>query len=325
MKFRSMSRPASIIATDLVKRYPGAKNNAVDGVNLEVSAGEMYGFLGPNGAGKSTSVQLFCSTLQPSSGQALVAGYDTVREAKIVRQKIGVVFQNASLDRNLTVEENLRFHAHLYGLTNTSLTYRSTSPAYRKRLTELLEVFELNDRSNELIKNLSGGLKRRVDIAKALLHLPEVLFLDEPTTGLDPFSRRAVWQYLAQLHKERGFTVFLTTQYLEEAEICSRISIIDKGKIQITDTPKQLKRSLGEEYLVLSSPHPQALEQELRQKKIAFEQLSHGEFSLGLKDKGAQQLLRSLETELDRFTMKEPTLDDVFLKVTGHTLEDHHE
>jgi ABC-2 type transport system ATP-binding protein len=179
-------------AEHLSKRYSGALVNAVDDLNLTIPQGEIFGFLGPNGAGKSTALQLFATTLTPSSGSVNVRGFDTVRQAQKVRENIGVVFQNTSLDLNLTVEENFRFHAVLYGLTHPALSFFSASTLYQKRAKEVLEVFGLMDQRNSLVKTLSGGLKRRVDIAKALLHVPKLLFLDEPTTGLDPQSRRAL-------------------------------------------------------------------------------------------------------------------------------------
>lgn len=316
-----MSHHLAISTKNLVKRYPQAQKNAVDGVDLAVETGEIYGFLGPNGAGKSTAVQIFATTLFPTSGTVRVAGYDPVHQAKEVRQRIGVVFQNASLDRNLSIEENLRFQAQLYGLTGLALSFSQTSKRYQQRVEEVLTLFGLWDRRNELVKTLSGGLKRRADIAKALLHTPEILFLDEPTTGLDPQSRRAVWQYLSKLQSEKNFTLFLTTQYLEEAEICNRISIIDQGKIQITNTPRALKHQLGEEQLLLTAEKPAQLEKELRTHGFSFELLPSGEHALALKDQGAQEVLQKITTPLVRFTMKEPSLDDVFLHVTGHTLE----
>jgi ABC-2 type transport system ATP-binding protein len=308
-------------AQHLIKRYPGAQVDAVNDLTLTIPQGEIFGFLGPNGAGKSTAVQLFATTLFPTSGSVSVAGYDTMKEAKNVRQSIGVVFQNTSLDLNLTVEENLRFHAVLHGLTHPALTFSQTSKKYQERALEILEVFGLSDRQNSIVKTLSGGLKRRVDIAKALLHIPELLFLDEPTTGLDPQSRRAVWQYLKTLHAKRHFTLFLTTQYLEEAEICDRIGIIDQGKIVVLDTPKALKASIGQQYLLLETEKPQVLLKELVKLKLKYERDESGAFFIPLQDHSSQDVLRKLQTPLSKILMKEPSLDDVFLHYTGKSIE----
>lgn len=307
-------------AQNLIKRYPGSQVNAVSDVSLTIPQGEIFGFLGPNGAGKSTAVQLFATTLFPTSGNVSVAGFDTVKEAKNVRQNIGVVFQNTSLDLNLTVEENLRFHAVLHGLTPPAITFSQTSKNYQKKVEEILGIFGLSDRRNAIVKTLSGGLKRRADIAKALLHVPKFLFLDEPTTGLDPQSRRAVWQYLTDLHAKRKFTLFLTTQYLEEAEICDRIGIIDQGKIVALDTPRALKSSIGQQYLLLETDHPMDLFSELKKLHITHEQDASGAFFIALKDRSSQDVLRKIQTPLSKILMKEPSLDDVFLHYTGKNI-----
>lgn len=311
----------SLQATHLTKRYPNASVDAVSQLNLTIDQGEIFGFLGPNGAGKSTAVQLFATTLFPTSGSVKIAGQDTVTQAENVRRNIGVVFQNPSLDLNLTVEENFRFHAVLHGLTHPALNFGGTSPQYQARVTELLEVFGLTDRKDAIIKTLSGGLKRRVDIAKALLHVPKILFLDEPTTGLDPESRRSVWEYLQKLQKLQKFTLFLTTQYLEEAEICQRIGIIHKGNIVALDSPKALKASLGKQYLVLDTKAPKKLAQELQSLSLGFRQDESGTFFVELQNANGQEILRKLQTPLSLFSTKEPSLDDVFFHYAGSSLE----
>lgn len=308
-------------AEHLIKRYPGAQVDAVSDLSLTILQGEIFGFLGPNGAGKSTAVQLFATTLFPTAGKVTVAGYDTMKESEQVRRNIGVVFQNTSLDLNLTVEENFRFHAVLHGLTPPALTFAGTSKTYQKRVDEILEIFGLSDRRSSIVKTLSGGLKRRADIAKALLHIPKLLFLDEPTTGLDPQSRRAVWEYLKTLHVKQKFTLFLTTQYLEEAEICNRIGIIDQGKIVALDSPKTLKASLGQQYLLLESVQPKALHNELSSLKLPYKQDTSGAFFIALQDHSSQDVLRKIKTPLSKILMKEPSLDDVFLHYTGKNIE----
>lgn len=310
----------SLVAKKLVKKYPKASVNAVDGIDLEVKKGEIYGFLGPNGAGKSTAIKMFVTTLFPTSGEIIVNGLNPQKQPDKVRERIGVVYQNPSLDENLTAEENLRSHAVLYNLTGFALTYGMTSAAYKKRLDEVLELIDLKDKKFNVVKTFSGGMRRRLDIAKALLHMPKVLFLDEPTTGLDPQSRKAVWEYLVTLQKKQEFTVFLTTQYLEEAEICNRISIIDKGKILVTDTPNNLKKKVGKELLYLMPEKSEQLEKELNQKKIKFKLDSMGEYVIELEKKNAQDLLKQIKSDLAEISIKKPSLDDVFILYTGRKI-----
>lgn len=310
----------SLVAKNLVKKYPKATVNAVDGVDLEVKKGEIYGFLGPNGAGKSTAIKMFVTTLFPTSGEILVDGLDPQKHPDKVRERIGVVYQNPSLDENLTAEENLRSHAVLYNLTGFALTYGMTSPQYKKRLDEVLDLIDLKDKKFNVVKTFSGGMRRRLDIAKALMHMPKVLFLDEPTTGLDPQSRKAVWEYLVALQKKQEFTVFLTTQYLEEAEICNRISIIDKGKILVTDTPNNLKKKVGKELLYLTPEKPEQLEKELTQKQIKFKLDAMGEYVIELEKKNAQELLKQIKSDLAEISIKKPSLDDVFILYTGRKI-----
>ena len=310
----------SLIVRDLVKRYKKATVNAVDGISLEVKEGEIYGFLGPNGAGKSTAIKMFVTTLFPTSGEILVDGTDPTKNPTDVRAKIGVVYQQPSLDENLTSEENLRSHAVLYNLTPFAMSYTGTSRRYKERLKAVLELVGLYDKKFDIVKTYSGGMKRRLDIAKALLHMPKVLFLDEPTTGLDPQSRRSVWEYLETLQKEHKFTVFLTTQYLEEAEICDRISIIDHGKILVTDTPENLKKSVGEELLYLKPANKGKLEQELKAKGMDFKVDEDGEYIIDLKHTRAQEVIKKIETELDEISIKRPSLDDVFIMYTGRKI-----
>jgi ABC-2 type transport system ATP-binding protein len=310
----------SLVARNLVKKYSKASVNAVDGINLEVKEGEIYGFLGPNGAGKSTAIKMFVTTLFPTEGEVEVLGANPQKNPNKVRQIIGVVYQNPSLDENLTAEENLRSHAVLYNLTGFSLTYNSTSAAYKKRLDEVLDLVGLSDKKFDIVKTFSGGMRRRLDIGKALLHTPKILFLDEPTTGLDPQSRRAIWEYLENLQKSHKFTIFLTTQYLEEAEICDRISIIDQGKILVTDTPTNLKRSVGNELLYIKPESTMKLEKELKEKKIEYKTDTEGEYIIDLNNQKAQGVLQKIKSELSEINIKRPSLDDVFIHYTGRKM-----
>src|SRR5215510_3332247 len=233
--------PDDVIRVEnLVKKF-GA-NTAIDGIQLDVQAGQIFGFLGPNGAGKSTTIKILATLLKPTSGSAAVAGYDVLTKATEVRKSIGLVFQDQSLDDRLTAEENLWFHAMLYDLP---------SAVFGQRVEEVLRLVDLLDRRGSLVRTFSGGMKRRLEIARGLLHHPKVLFLDEPTLGLDPQTRNAIWQHVRKLRDEVGTTVFMTTHYMDEAENCDHIAIIDHGKIQAIDTPTNLKRMIGGDTIVV--------------------------------------------------------------------------
>jgi len=311
----------AIIAKDLVKKYKSAKFNAVDGVDLEVEDGEIFGFLGPNGAGKSTTIKMLVTTLFPTSGDAEIFGVNTKKNPRKIREMIGVVYQKPSLDEKLTAEENLRSQAILYEKTGFSLSYRSASKEYKERIKDLLNLVGLWEKRHDVVGTFSGGMKRRLDIAKALLHTPKILFLDEPTTGLDPKSRRDIWEYLEDLQEKNKFTIFLTTQYLEEAEVCDRISIIDSGKILITDTPNNLKKSAGHELLYVNPVDESSLENELNKKQIDFQRDKKGNYILEIGTEKAQNFIKQIESDLDEINIKKPTLDDVFIKLTGKTIE----
>jgi len=223
-----------IEVTHLSKHY--GRLRAVDDVSFTVEAGEIFGFLGPNGAGKTTTIHALCTLLRPTAGRAAVAGYDVTAHPHAVRRAIGIIFQDPSLDERLTAYENLNFHGILYGVPRADR---------RRRIGEVLELVGLAGRARGIVKTFSGGMKRRLEMARGLLHRPQVLFLDEPTLGLDPQSRNRMWEYLRELRRETGITMFLTTHYMDEAEYCDRIAIIDRGKLIALDTPEGLKRANG--------------------------------------------------------------------------------
>src|SRR5437870_12483310 len=231
-----------IEAKGLVKKYKELE--AVAGIDLEVHAGEIFGFLGPNGAGKSTTISMLCTLLTPTAGIARVAGIDVMHDPAGVRQRIGLVFQDPSLDDQLTARENLEFHAFVYGVP---------SPDRRRRIDEMLEMMQLSDRAFSQVKTFSGGMKRRLEIARGMLHEPQILFLDEPTLGLDPQTRRNIWTHLNDLRARTGVTIFMTTHYMDEAEFCDRIAIIDKGQIVALGTPDQLKAMVGGDVVTMTS------------------------------------------------------------------------
>src|SRR5258707_3227984 len=255
---------AVIEVHDLARRF--GQNQAVRGVSFRVAAGEIFGFLGPNGAGKTTTINMLCTLLRPTSGSARVNGFDVVRQRSDVRRSIGLVFQQSTLDDALSAEQNLRFHAYAYGVP---------ADIRERRIRELLTLVELWDRrrgSRGRVQTYSGGMKRRLEIARGLLHRPRVLFLDEPTLGLDPQTRRRIWEYLTELRAHESLTVFLTTHYMDEAEHCDRIAVIDGGQIVALDTPDHLKRAVGGDLITLTLSTPsasaerQAAADELRQR-----------------------------------------------------------
>src|SRR5271167_4748864 len=245
----------AIVVSDLVKRFGDVE--AVRGVNFEVQSGEVFGFLGPNGAGKSTTINMLCTLVRPSAGSASVAGHDVVTERDEVRRNIGLVFQDTTLDGYLTAEENLRLHAELYGVPRELV---------RERMRQVMEMVGLWERRDSLVNTFSGGMKRRLEIARGLLHSPRVLFLDEPTVGLDPQTRSSIWRYIRELKAREDITIFLTTHYMDEAEYCDRIAIMDQGRIIVLDTPEALKASVGKDRVQILTDDEDAAIAALRER-----------------------------------------------------------
>jgi ABC-2 type transport system ATP-binding protein len=307
---------AAVVTEGLVRTFGDTR--AVDGVDLAVAPGEIYGFLGPNGAGKSTCIRVLCTLLTPTSGRATVAGFDVVSQAKDVRLRIGVALQDASLDPNQSGTELLRLQGRLYGLTSAEI---------EERLRSLASLIDIGDAIEHRIKTYSGGMRRRLDLAAALIHNPQVLFLDEPTTGLDPVSRARVWDEVRRVN-DGGVTIFLTTQYLEEADaLAGRVAIIDRGKLIAEGTPTELKRSLGSDVIVAE------VDDGAERACTTLEQLPHVERveqrgnELTVRTLDAAALLSPVAIALDgcgvkvrSLTMRTPTLDDVFLELTGERL-----
>ena len=289
---------------------------AVDHISFQVSVGEIFGFLGPNGAGKTTTVKMLCTLLRPSAGSATVAGFDVVRQHGDVRKSLGIIFQDPSLDDRLTARENLRIHGLIYKVPRRELP---------ERIMQSLQWMQLEDRANDLVRNFSGGMKRRLEIARGLLHAPEVLFLDEPTLGLDPQTRNRIWEYLLQLRADRGLTLFMTTHYMDEAEYCDRIAIIDHGKIVALDTPERLKAEVRGDLIDLRTDDDVLTEKELREK-YAFPHVKRDSSGLHFEvQNGATempQLIRELSAKVLSITSRRPTLDDVFLKLTGRAIRE---
>ncbi|MBB3086982.1 ATP-binding cassette domain-containing protein [Geodermatophilus sabuli] len=307
----------AIEVTGLTKRYKTGDTvvEAVKGIDLRVETGQTYGFLGPNGAGKSTTIEMLCTIRNPTSGTARVAGYDVVRERDQVRRRIGLVFQQQTLDLQLTAEQNLRFHAELYGLSRADAD---------RRIDEVLEMVALADRRSDTVQKFSGGMKRRLEIARGLVHAPQVLFLDEPTIGLDPQTRAAIWAYLHDLRRTTEITVFVTTHYMDEAEHCDRIAIMDNGEVVVEDTPEALKSSIGTDRIALRTDDDELAIARIRERLGVEAGVHEGQVTLAVAE-GAQvvpRLFTELGVGIRSVTVTRPSLDDVFLTYTGRTIRD---
>jgi ABC-2 type transport system ATP-binding protein len=306
-------REPAVAISGLHKRYGGVE--AVNGIDLEVGAGELFGFLGPNGAGKSTTIKILCTLVQPTAGSARVAGYDVVRRRSDVRRHIGLVFQETTLDDYLTAEQNLRFHAEIYGMQKAAIA---------PRIEAVLDLVGLADRRHSPVMSFSGGMKRRLEIARGLLHSPRVLFLDEPTIGLDPESRSTLWRYVDELRGQEHITVFLTTHYMDEAERCDRIAIIDRGRIVALGTPGDLKASVGSDRIRLQTDGEPALAAEHVRSQLGVEATVDGDVVVVDAPDGERFAPRLFELGLSVTSVRitRPTLDDVFLAYSGNRMEE---
>jgi ABC-2 type transport system ATP-binding protein len=291
---------------------------AVKGIDLQVERGETFGFLGPNGAGKSTTIKMLCTLLHPTSGRAWINGYDIEREASRVRQSIGIVFQDPTLDEYLTAEQNLYYHCMIY---HTPVKTRET------RIHDVLQLVGLVERRKDVVKTFSGGMKRRLEVARGLLHEPQTLFLDEPTVGLDPQTRRSVWEHVLRLRESTGLTIFMTTHYMEEAEYCDRIAIIDHGNIVALDTPSALKHMVGQDQVCLITSVPERAVA-LLEAYTGHPARREGNAIYVAGENGqalAADLIRQLtlaDIEVRGVNVTVPTLEDVFVHLTGRAIRD---
>jgi ABC-2 type transport system ATP-binding protein len=308
-----MTKETVIQADGLVKKYGDLE--AVRGIDLEVHSGEIFGFLGPNGAGKSTTISMLCTLLVPTAGTARVAGIDVTKDPAAVRQRIGLVFQDPSLDDQLTGRENLEFHAFIYSVP---------AAERRKRIDEMLELLQLSDRASSQVRTYSGGMKRRLEIARGMLHQPQILFLDEPTLGLDPQTRKSIWTHLNELRSKKGVTIFMTTHYMDEAEYCDRIAIIDRGRIVALGTPDELKAKVGGDVVTITSSQPDAAAHEIEEMLGVTPTRDNGALRMEVADgkKFVPRLVRELTAPVDTVTLRRPSLDDVFLKLTGRAIRE---
>jgi len=308
-----MPKSPIIQVENLVKKY--GKLTAVNDISFTVDEGESFGLLGPNGAGKTTVINILCTLSKPTAGKALINGFDVNKQRDKVRQSIGLVFQDPSLDDRLTALENLEFHSRVYNIPRAER---------KERMEQVLNMVELWERRRDVVKTFSGGMKRRLELARGLLHYPKVLFLDEPTLGLDPQTRHRIWDFILELRKKEGTTVFLTTHYMDEAEYASRIAVIDYGKLVALDTPRGLKGMVGGDIITLDTADNNKAQAELKERYQIEANNDSGQltFETANGDRFIPTLTKELKTEISSISLRRPTLDDVFLKLTGHGLRD---
>jgi ABC-2 type transport system ATP-binding protein len=291
---------------------------AVRGVDFEVASGEVFGFLGPNGAGKTTTINMLCTLTKPSGGTATVAGHDIVRERDDVRRNIGLVFQDPTLDGYLTAEQNLKLHAELYGVQSNLV---------KPRMQQVMEMVGLWDRKDSPVATFSGGMRRRLEIARGLMHSPRVLFLDEPTIGLDPQTRRLIWTYIRELQEREEITIFMTTHYMDEAEWCDRIAIMDHGQIVALDAPETLKAGVGRDRVSILTDDDQAAIAAISDKFGLEAVIAEGAVTFGVPsgEEFVPRLFAELGLPIRSVSVSRPTLDDVFMSFTGSTIRDAEE
>ncbi len=308
-----MPAEATVKVDQLQKRY--GEIEAVRGVSFDVAPGETFGFLGPNGAGKSTTISMLCTLVTPTGGSARVAGCDVVTNPLGVRRRIGLVFQDPTLDEYLTAYENLQFHAELYRMPKDRAV---------ERIRAVMEMVGLWERRSGLVRTFSGGMKRRLEIGRGLLHSPRVLFLDEPTVGLDPQTRTTIWDYIQALRDREAITIFLTTHYMDEAEFCDRIAIIDNGEIVVMDTPDALKAAVGKDRIQVRTDDDETARRELGER-YALEATPTSEgltFHVAAGEEFVPRLFAEFTVPIRAVSIARPTLDDVFMSHTGRTIRD---
>jgi ABC-2 type transport system ATP-binding protein len=306
-------RPPAVIVRGLAKRYDEVE--AVAAIDFEVRTGETFGFLGPNGAGKSTTIGMLCTLVRPTGGRATVAGHDVAAERDEVRRNIGLVFQDTTLDGYLSAEQNLRLHAELYGVP------RALVP---ERMRQVMEMVGLWERKDSRVMTFSGGMKRRLEIARGLLHSPRVLFLDEPTVGLDPQTRSSIWGYIRELKAREDITIFLTTHYMDEAEYCDRIAIMDRGQIIVLDTPEALKASVGRDRVQIATDDDATAIAALGERFGLEATVVEGLVTFAVESGGSfvPRLFAELGVPIRSVSVSRPSLDDVFMSYTGTTIRD---
>ncbi|MEW6675228.1 MAG: ATP-binding cassette domain-containing protein [Nitrospirota bacterium] len=304
----------SIIRVEnLIKKFDNL--TAVNNISFEVEEGSIFGFLGPNGAGKTTTINILCTLLSATSGRAFIAGHDCMKEPAEVRKAIGIVFQDTTLDKDLTAYENLIFHAYLYNVPKDEI---------RKRVYDVLRFVDLYNRRGDLVKKFSGGMKRRLEVARGLIHRPRVLFLDEPTLGLDPQSRANLWEFITELPERHNVTIFMTTHYMEEAEVCDRIAIIDNGKIIAMGSPDDLKNTVGGDIVYIRTTDNVNAKEEIK-RLFGLDVSEKGDelyLTCGMGDTCIPEMIRMIGEKVLSVRLQRPTLNDVFLKLTGKAIRE---
>lgn len=305
--------PPAVEVDGLAKRYGDFE--AVKGIDFTVGTGETFGFLGPNGAGKSTTIKMLTTLAEPTGGSARVVGFDVVRERAHVRRNIGLVFQDSTLDTYLSAAQNLKFHADLYDIPRELVA---------GRMQQVMEMVGLWERRDQPVGEFSGGMKRRLEIARGLMHSPRVLFLDEPTVGLDPQTRSSIWGYIGELRQQEDITIFLTTHYMDEAEHCDRIAIMDEGELKVLDTPEALKAGVGTDRVQLTTADDQAALAALAERFDLEGTTSEGKLTIAVADgeRFVPRLFEELGVPILSVSVARPTLDDVFMNITGRTIRD---
>lgn len=303
---------AIITVDNLVKQYKGADKPAVDGISFNIREGEFFAFLGPNGAGKTTTISILTTMLNKTSGDVKIAGFDATTETTQIRKNVGIIFQKPSLDLNLSAEENIRLHACMYGLYGYRPFFSWMPKDYKDRVIELAEIMGIKSSLGNPLRTFSGGMQRKMEIVRSLIHNPKVLFLDEPTQGLDPVARRSLWEHINKTRKQEGTTIFLTTHYIDEAEDVNNVCMVNHGKIQLAGTPEYLKSTLLKKELHLDAADRENLLSELR--GMGKTPQTHANYiAVTFEDKTPMAILSNLRTPLTKVKIIEPTLEDAYV------------
>jgi ABC-2 type transport system ATP-binding protein len=312
---------SAISVQNLIKKYKKSDKNAVDDISFEVKDGEFFAFLGPNGAGKTTTISIMTTTLSKTSGDIKILGLDIEKQSSEIRRQVGIIFQNPSIDLNLTAEENIRFHCVLYGLYSFAPSFKLMPKAYQDRVLELTKVIGIDKELFKPVKTFSGGMKRKLEIIRSLMHTPKILFLDEPTVGLDPESRRNLWSYLQDIRKQNGITIFLTTHYLDEVEGADHVCIINNGKIVADGSPETIKRNITKEYVLMESENLSELESEIKETKHKYEIKNNQIKIYANTDFESQKLIAGLHTKLTKLDIHKASLEDAYIEIIHETLD----
>ena len=302
-----------VVVKNLVKKYRKSSENAVDDISFDIAKGDFFTFLGPNGAGKTTTISILTTTLSKTSGEVSIAGFNLDTAQQKVRENIGIIFQNPSLDLNLSAEENIRFHALIYNLYPFRPSFNLMPQSYQDIVMDLAQIVGIKDSIFKPVKTFSGGMKRKLEIVRSLIHHPQILFLDEPTTGLDPLSRRNLWSYLQAVRKRENTTIFLTTHYLEEAETADSVAIINHGKLIAHGTPSQIKQNLIHDYVELFSDQPDKLTTYLKNNNFKFE--TNGSIKVAIKSGQIPSFLQTLNLPIRELKTHTPTLESAYLEL----------